>query len=78
MELMLQARMMAGGVYAPSNEGEDRPFGVSLSWMGLFFSVLASGVQSSELSAKERELTSQVYSESRVEFPLCAYDAHSL
>jgi len=62
MNIMLQARMMAGGVYTPSNEGEDRPFGVTLSFMGLFFSVLASGVQSSNLTAKERELTSQVYS----------------
>ena len=55
--------MMAGGLYVPGNEGEDKPFSVSLSFMGLFFAVLASGVQSSDLAAKERELTSHVYSE---------------
>lgn len=45
-----------------SSDGTDRPFGVRLSWLGLLFAVLASGCQSSDMPAKERELTSQVYS----------------
>ena len=42
----------------------DKPYGVQMSWLALLFAVLASGVQSSSLPAKERELTSQVYSRS--------------
>lgn len=60
---LLQNRARSGGVYVPENDGHDRPFGVTLSWLALLFSVLASGCQCSEMSAKERELTSQVYSE---------------
>ena len=40
----------------------DKPFGVSVSWLALLFAVLASGAQSTNRPAKERELTSQVYS----------------
>lgn len=61
MELMLQNRARAGGVYVPAVNGPERPYGVSISWLGLFFAVMASGSQSSNLPAKERELTSQVY-----------------
>jgi len=42
----------------------DKPFGVSVSWLALLFAVLASGAQSTNRPAKERELTSQVYSTS--------------
>ena len=65
MEMMLHNRARAGGVYAqgpPTVNVPEKPFGVSLTWLGLLFAVLASGSQSSELPAKERELTSQVYS----------------
>lgn len=40
-----------------------KPYGVSLPWLSLMFAVFASGSQSSDRPAKERELTSQVYSE---------------
>ena len=67
METMLHNRARAGGVYAQGSSTvnvPEKPFGVSLTWLGLLFAVLASGSQSSELPAKERELTSQVYSKS--------------
>ena len=38
------------------------PYGISLSWLALVFAVFASGAQCTRLPAKERELTSQVYS----------------
>lgn len=41
----------------------NSPYGVSLSWLALVFAVLASGAQCTDQPAKERELTSQVYSE---------------
>lgn len=40
-----------------------KPYGVTLPWLSLVFAVFASGAQSSDRPAKERELTSQVYSE---------------
>ncbi|EXJ76602.1 uncharacterized protein A1O5_01110 [Cladophialophora psammophila CBS 110553] len=39
----------------------NKPYGVSLPWLSLVFAVFASGSQSSDRPAKERELTSQVY-----------------
>jgi hypothetical protein len=42
---------------------QGKPLGISLSWLALVFAVFASGAQCTELPAKERELTSQVYSE---------------
>lgn len=42
---------------------QTRPLGISLSYLALVFAVMASGAQCSNLRAKERELTSQVYSE---------------
>ncbi|KAL2416598.1 hypothetical protein ABEF95_006395 [Exophiala dermatitidis] len=39
----------------------NKPYGVSLPWLSLVFAVFASGAQSSDRPAKERELTSQVY-----------------
>lgn len=41
---------------------EQQIYGKSLNWVALMFAVLASGVQCSQMSRKERELTSQVYS----------------
>lgn len=42
---------------------QTKPLGISLSFLALVFAVMASGAQCSSLRAKERELTSQVYSE---------------
>lgn len=42
---------------------QTRPLGISLSFLALVFAVMASGAQCTSLGAKERELTSQVYSE---------------
>ncbi|KIX92508.1 uncharacterized protein Z520_11828 [Fonsecaea multimorphosa CBS 102226] len=39
----------------------NKPYGVTLPWLSLVFAVFASGSQSSDRPAKERELTSQVY-----------------
>jgi hypothetical protein len=36
-------------------------YGKSLSWLGLLFATLGSGIQSSELPRKERQMKSQVY-----------------
>jgi len=62
LNTLLTHRAFSGGIHLSSTDGVERPFGVSLSWLGLLFAVLASGTQSSNLPAKERELTSQVYS----------------
>ena len=42
---------------------EQAIYDKNLEWVGLLFAVLASGCQCSGLPRKERELTSQVYSE---------------
>ncbi|KIV99253.1 uncharacterized protein PV09_09024 [Verruconis gallopava] len=42
-------------------------FGKSLHWLGLLFAILGSGIQSSELPRKERQMKSQVY-------VCCAYE----
>lgn len=47
---------------------QTNPLGISLSWLALVFAVFASGAQCTPLRAKERELTSQVYSECYVLF----------
>ena len=44
-----------------NGESMDRPFGMSMAFIGLLFAILAAGCQSSDLPGKERELTSQVY-----------------
>ena len=41
---------------------QTKPLGISLPFLSLVFAVLASGAQCSGIRAKERELTSQVYS----------------
>lgn len=61
LELLLQNRVASGGVYREDADEAQNPFGVSIAYLGLLFSVLASGTQSSDLGSKERELTSQVY-----------------
>lgn len=43
----------------------NKPYGVSLAWLSLVFAVFASGAQCADRPAKERELTSQVYSKLR-------------
>lgn len=58
---LLRNRSATGGVYRAGDDQAQRPFGVSIAYLGLLFAVLASGCQSSDLPGKERELTSQVY-----------------
>lgn len=47
----------SGGVTETSIYGRD------FHWLGMLFAVLASGAQTCQMPRKERELTSQVYSE---------------
>lgn len=63
LELFLHNRAEAGGALKTGDSKilSQPPFGMDLSFIGLLFAVLASGCQSSDLPAKERELTSQVY-----------------
>ncbi|EAW14835.1 putative C6 transcription factor [Aspergillus clavatus NRRL 1] len=61
LDLLLRSRAAMGGVYRTDTDEAQRPFGVSIAYLGLLFAVLASGCQSSDLPGKERELTSQVY-----------------
>ncbi|CRG87532.1 Oleate activated transcription factor 3 [Talaromyces islandicus] len=63
LETFLRNRAAAGGVLKTGDSRllPQRPFGMDLAFIGLLFAVLASGCQSSDLPAKERELTSQVY-----------------
>lgn len=64
LELLLQTRISMGGEYRADADESQKPFGVSLAYLGLLFAVLASGCQSSDYGSKERELTSQVYGKS--------------
>lgn len=61
LDFLLQNRATLGGVYRADEDPTQKPFGVSVAHLGLLFSILASGCQSSDLPSKERELTSQVY-----------------
>jgi hypothetical protein len=63
LETFLHNRAAAGGVLKTGDSRlfPQRPFGMNMAFIGLLFAVLASGCQSSDLPAKERELTSQVY-----------------
>ncbi|CAG8290093.1 unnamed protein product [Penicillium salamii] len=61
LEMLLQTRTSMGGEYRADADESQKPFGVSLAYLGLLFAVLASGCQSSDYGSKERELTSQVY-----------------
>jgi len=56
----------AAGTGAPGEVTEQKVHGKDFHWLGMLFAVLASGAQSCELQRKERELTSQVYSECSV------------
>lgn len=73
LELLLQTRISMGGEYRADADESQKPFGVSLAYLGLLFAVLASGCQSSDYGSKERELTSQVYGmSSRFMFLSCS------
>ena len=61
LDLLLQRRSSTQGMYQTDSDQVQDAFGVSVAFLGLLFAVLASGCQSSDLPAKERELTSQVY-----------------
>lgn len=59
LNYMLANRSKAAREATPLNP--NNPMGIPLSYLALVFAVLASGAQCSGISAKERELTSQVY-----------------
>ncbi|KAK2763144.1 hypothetical protein FQN54_009780 [Arachnomyces sp. PD_36] len=61
LNALLRNRSIAGGPSINDQDPTERPFGMSIAFMGLLFAVLASGCQSSHLASRERELTSQVY-----------------
>ncbi|KKZ67333.1 hypothetical protein EMCG_06982 [[Emmonsia] crescens] len=61
LDTVLKNRALWGGLHPESSEETDRPYGMSLAFIGLLFAALAAGCQSSDLPSKERELTSQVY-----------------
>ncbi|KAL4938249.1 hypothetical protein BDV06DRAFT_60141 [Aspergillus oleicola] len=61
LDLLLHNRAAAGGAYKADDDQSQKPFGMSIAYLGLLFAVLASGCQSSDLPGKERELSSQVY-----------------
>ncbi|OJD13421.1 hypothetical protein AJ78_06130 [Emergomyces pasteurianus Ep9510] len=61
LDTLLQNRAMWGGLHPESSDETDKPYGMSLAFIGLLFAALAAGCQSSDLPSKERELTSQVY-----------------
>ncbi|KAJ5888619.1 hypothetical protein N7495_008660 [Penicillium taxi] len=58
---LLEGRRKAGGEYKPDANGLVKPYGMDLVFLSLFFAVLASGCQLSDLPARDRELTSWVY-----------------
>lgn len=47
---------------------DQNVWGKTIHWIGLLFSILASGCQTSSLPRKERQLTSQVYGEHAIDF----------
>ncbi|OAX77745.1 hypothetical protein ACJ72_07952, partial [Emergomyces africanus] len=61
LDTLLQNRALWGGLHPESSDETDKPYGMSLAFIGLLFAALAAGCQSSDLPSKERELTSQVY-----------------
>lgn len=58
---LLEGRRRAGGVYKPDANGLVKPFGIDLPFFSLYFAVLASGCQLSDIPEKDRELTSWIY-----------------
>lgn len=61
---LLEGRRRAGGVYKADANGLVKPFGIDLPFFSLYFALLASGCQLSDMSEKDRELTSWVYGKS--------------
>lgn len=61
LDMLLQSRAATDGMYREGDDATQKPFGMTVAYLGLLFAVLASGCQSSDLPSKERELTSQVY-----------------
>ncbi|KAL4861767.1 hypothetical protein BDV12DRAFT_190856 [Aspergillus spectabilis] len=61
LDLMLRNRAATDGVFEVDHAQPQRPFGVSIAYLGLLFAVLAAGCQSSDLSSQEIKLTSQIY-----------------
>jgi hypothetical protein len=59
--LLLNGRRRAGGVYKPDANGLVKPFGIDLPFFSLYFALLASGCQLSDISERDRELTSWIY-----------------
>lgn len=74
VDLLLQNRASTGGMYRADPDQAQRPFGMTIAFLGLLFAVLASGCQSSDLPSKERELTSQVYGMFYPSFHNCCAD----
>lgn len=64
---LLEVRRREGGVYQPNDAGLVKPFGMSLPFLSLLFAVLAAGCQLSDLSGRDRELTSWIYGS----YPFC-------
>lgn len=66
LESELTAFLITRGSQSEADEGvsEQQIYGRSYTWLALLFATLASGAQSSMVTRKERELTSQVYGES--------------
>ncbi|KAJ5103193.1 hypothetical protein N7532_003722 [Penicillium argentinense] len=58
---LLERRRQAGGKYRPDANEKVEPFGASLTFLSLLFAVLASGCQLSDMTERDRELTSWVY-----------------
>src|SRR6266487_6162469 len=61
VDILLRNRALSGSLNRNNGESMDRPFGLSMAFIGLLFAILAAGCQSSDLHGKERELTSQVF-----------------
>jgi hypothetical protein len=61
VDTLLRNRALSGSLSRSNDESMDKPFGMSMAFIGLFFAILAAGCQTSDLPCKERELTSQVY-----------------
>lgn len=66
LESELTAFLITRGSQSEADNGvtEQQIYGRSYTWLALLFATLASGAQSSMVTRKERELTSQVYGES--------------